>query len=361
MLLLGGDGGVGREGVRTDTVIVASIDTHTGDTTLFSLPRNLENLPFPPGSPLPRPIRTASRPAREEREPAQRRLPQRPGGAPRHPRPHRQPGRRLPQARRRRGPRPAHRLLRAGQPRRASAGWSTRSAASPSTSTTTCRSAASRPSSILPDAYIAPGPNQHMDGARALDFARGRYGLTDYLPHGPAALHDQGDRRRGRPGHPAAASTRSSRRRRRTSSAPTSRSRRSTTSSTWASGSRTPRSAASCSTQSLINPAYPDYDKIRRIVEPTRCHPPPATASSAGASSTRRGAVHRPPSTAATPSGAPPTTNPVTDVKDACAYDPAQAAAARAAGEPPTRRAEAAVTGGRTGRRSGRSRAPAAR
>src|SRR3954452_17061623 len=44
VLLLGGDGGAGREGVRTDTVIVASIDTKTGDTTLFSLPRNLENL-----------------------------------------------------------------------------------------------------------------------------------------------------------------------------------------------------------------------------------------------------------------------------------------------------------------------------
>src|SRR3954447_19268407 len=52
VLLLGGDGGAGREGVRTDTVIVASIDTSTGDTTLFSLPRNLENLPFPPGSAL---------------------------------------------------------------------------------------------------------------------------------------------------------------------------------------------------------------------------------------------------------------------------------------------------------------------
>src|SRR3954447_24754444 len=52
VLLLGGDSGPGRDGLRTDTVIVASIDTHTGDTTLFSLPRNLENLPFPPSSPL---------------------------------------------------------------------------------------------------------------------------------------------------------------------------------------------------------------------------------------------------------------------------------------------------------------------
>ncbi|HEY0508246.1 MAG TPA: LytR family transcriptional regulator, partial [Blastococcus sp.] len=52
VLLLGGDGGAGREGVRTDTVIVASIDTESGDTTLFSLPRNLEDLPFPADSPL---------------------------------------------------------------------------------------------------------------------------------------------------------------------------------------------------------------------------------------------------------------------------------------------------------------------
>ena len=33
----------------------------------------------------------------------------------------------------------------------------------------------------LPDDYIAPGPNQHMDGARALNYARGRFGLSDYL------------------------------------------------------------------------------------------------------------------------------------------------------------------------------------
>ncbi|UOY01211.1 LCP family protein [Blastococcus sp. PRF04-17] len=52
VLLLGGDGGEGREGVRPDTIIVASIDTQTGATTTFSLPRNLEELPFPEDSPL---------------------------------------------------------------------------------------------------------------------------------------------------------------------------------------------------------------------------------------------------------------------------------------------------------------------
>jgi polyisoprenyl-teichoic acid--peptidoglycan teichoic acid transferase len=52
ILLLGGDGGVDREGVRTDSMIVASIDTTTGATVLFSLPRNLEDAPFPPNSRL---------------------------------------------------------------------------------------------------------------------------------------------------------------------------------------------------------------------------------------------------------------------------------------------------------------------
>jgi len=54
VLLLGGDGGVHRTGVRTDTVILASMDADSGDTVLFSLPRNLQSLPFPPGSELDR-------------------------------------------------------------------------------------------------------------------------------------------------------------------------------------------------------------------------------------------------------------------------------------------------------------------
>ena len=52
ILLLGGDGGVDRQGVRTDSMVVASINTTTGDTVLFSLPRNLEDAPFPPDSTL---------------------------------------------------------------------------------------------------------------------------------------------------------------------------------------------------------------------------------------------------------------------------------------------------------------------
>jgi LCP family protein required for cell wall assembly len=52
VLLLGGDGAEGRVGVRTDTVILLSMDVQTGDSVMFSLPRNMMNAPFPEGSPL---------------------------------------------------------------------------------------------------------------------------------------------------------------------------------------------------------------------------------------------------------------------------------------------------------------------
>lgn len=52
VLLLGGDGGEGRDGVRTDTVILASIDVSSGKTLMFSLPRNMMNAQFPAGSEL---------------------------------------------------------------------------------------------------------------------------------------------------------------------------------------------------------------------------------------------------------------------------------------------------------------------
>jgi len=52
VLLLGGDGAIHRPGVRTDSVILASISVRTGRTILFSLPRNLEKVPFKAGSKL---------------------------------------------------------------------------------------------------------------------------------------------------------------------------------------------------------------------------------------------------------------------------------------------------------------------
>jgi polyisoprenyl-teichoic acid--peptidoglycan teichoic acid transferase len=52
VLLLGGDGGVGREGIRTDSVILLSMDADTGRSVMFSLPRNMMNAQFPDDSPL---------------------------------------------------------------------------------------------------------------------------------------------------------------------------------------------------------------------------------------------------------------------------------------------------------------------
>lgn len=52
LLLLGGDGGVNRVGVRTDSMILVSMDTRTGETVLFSLPRNMMDAQFPVDSRL---------------------------------------------------------------------------------------------------------------------------------------------------------------------------------------------------------------------------------------------------------------------------------------------------------------------
>ncbi len=50
MLLLGGDSGAGRWGLRPDSMTIASIDEDTGRTVLIGLPRNMENFPFAEGS-----------------------------------------------------------------------------------------------------------------------------------------------------------------------------------------------------------------------------------------------------------------------------------------------------------------------
>jgi LCP family protein required for cell wall assembly len=52
ILLVGSDAGPDRTGARTDTMMVASIDTRSGRTTLFGLPRNIGYAQFPVGSPM---------------------------------------------------------------------------------------------------------------------------------------------------------------------------------------------------------------------------------------------------------------------------------------------------------------------
>jgi LCP family protein required for cell wall assembly len=49
ILLLGGDAGPGRSGLRTDTMMVVSIQPSTGRTAIFGIPRNLVGVPLPDG------------------------------------------------------------------------------------------------------------------------------------------------------------------------------------------------------------------------------------------------------------------------------------------------------------------------
>lgn len=52
ILLLGGDAGPDRQGLRPDSISVASVDAETGQVTLIGIPRNLQQVPFVEGSPL---------------------------------------------------------------------------------------------------------------------------------------------------------------------------------------------------------------------------------------------------------------------------------------------------------------------
>jgi LCP family protein required for cell wall assembly len=50
LLLVGGDEGPGRWSLRTDTLMVLSVDVKSGEAALFSIPRNMVNVPLPPES-----------------------------------------------------------------------------------------------------------------------------------------------------------------------------------------------------------------------------------------------------------------------------------------------------------------------
>ncbi|WP_446665998.1 LCP family protein [Flexivirga sp. B27] len=52
ILLFGSDAGADRINQRPDSLIVASVDTKTGDTVLVSVPRNMGHVPFPKDDPL---------------------------------------------------------------------------------------------------------------------------------------------------------------------------------------------------------------------------------------------------------------------------------------------------------------------
>lgn len=51
-LLLGGDAGADRDGLRPDSISVVSVAAETGEATMFGIPRNLELVTFPEDSPM---------------------------------------------------------------------------------------------------------------------------------------------------------------------------------------------------------------------------------------------------------------------------------------------------------------------
>jgi LCP family protein required for cell wall assembly len=52
ILLLGGDAGAGRSGLRPDSISVVSLNALTGDMVTFGLPRDTDPIPFSAGSPM---------------------------------------------------------------------------------------------------------------------------------------------------------------------------------------------------------------------------------------------------------------------------------------------------------------------
>jgi polyisoprenyl-teichoic acid--peptidoglycan teichoic acid transferase len=332
ILLLGGDGGAGREGVRTDTVIVANVQTDTGATTLFSLPRNLENLPFPADSPLAAVYPNGFQAGSESESLLNAVYRNGPADHPGILGPTDDPGADFLKL----GVGEAlglhidyyllvnldgfSRLVDALGGITVNVNYYVPVGGEPSLGT-------------LPDAYIAPGPDQEMDGATALAYARGRFGLSDYLRMDRQrcvlqAIVDAAD--------PV------------------------TLLSQYQKLARTTQDIVSTDVPSgvlggvvdlalrvkdagirsvvfddtVIDPAYPDYDRIRALVREALA---PATATTAPAPpSAPASSAPSPPATAIPPPGG--NDGVAAEVADACAYDPVQAQAARDAGQPPTRR-----------------------
>jgi polyisoprenyl-teichoic acid--peptidoglycan teichoic acid transferase len=332
VLLLGGDGGEDREGVRTDTVIVASIDTATGDTTLFSLPRNLEDLPFPADSPLAD-VYPDGFDAGSESESLLNAVYR--NGPAQHPDilgPTDNPGADFLKL----GVGEAlgltidyfvlvnldgfSRLVDALGGITVNVNYYVPVGGDPGTGS-------------LPDAYIAPGANQELDGPTALAYARGRFGLTDY---------DRMARQRCTIDAIIEAADPVTLLRQYQELAATTQDIVSTD---------IPRQALDdfvdlaflvqeASVRSvvfdatLIDPAYPDYDEMRRIVQEA-IDPAPAAEETPETSPAPTSAA---PTPVEDPDAPRPPEDPAADVGDACAYDRAQAEEALAAGKPPTRR-----------------------
>jgi LCP family protein required for cell wall assembly len=329
VLLLGGDGGVGREGVRTDTVVVASIDTDTGDTTLFSLPRNLENLPFPPDSPLAEVYPNGFEAGSESESLLNAVYRNGPAAYPDILGPTDDPG---------------ADFLKLGVGEALGLTIDYYVLANLDGFARLVDALGGITVNVnyyvpingitgeeLPDDYIAPGPDQHMDGFTALQFARGRYGLTDYDRMARqrctlSAIIDEADPLTLLQGYQELAAA--------TRDIVSTDIPRSALQDFVELGDRVKDGEVTSVVfdNSVIDPAYPNYDAMRLIVISALTTGTSATPSTTAPETTAPETADPPPA-----AGERPAAEPVTDVADACAYDPEQAAAAVAAGEPPSK------------------------
>jgi LCP family protein required for cell wall assembly len=335
VLLLGGDGGEGRDGVRTDTVIVASIDTGSGETTLFSLPRNLENLPFPANSPLAEVYPDGFWYETESESLLNAVYRNGPAANPDILGPTDDPGADFLKL----GVGEAlgltidyfvlvnldgfSRLVDALGGITVNVNYWVPVGGDPGTG-------------ALPDAYIRPGPDQEMDGATALAYARGRFGLTDYDRMARQrctinAIIEAADPVTLLARYQEIAST--------TQDIVSTDIPRSALEDFVDLGFLVKDAAVRSVVfdDTIIDPAYPDYDRIRAIVEESLAPPAPAGApvTTAPESPAPEPTEDPEPAEPAEPTQA--ADDPLTDVGDACAYDPAQAQEQLAAGQPPTR------------------------
>ena len=196
VLLLGGDSGAGRWGLRPDSMTVASIDEDTGQTVLVGLPRNMTNFTFAEGSVMDEQfpdgfdcedcyLNGVATWAGDNKELF-------PGSE--------QPGRRRDHPGDRGHHRPEDQLLGDGQPRRASRTSSTRSAGSPSTCATGSRSAG-----LGSDVHRLhrAGPQEAQRPRHPLVRPRPR-GLRRLLADGPAEVRDERDAHPDQPADGAA-------------------------------------------------------------------------------------------------------------------------------------------------------------
>jgi LCP family protein required for cell wall assembly len=349
VLLLGGDGGDGRTGVRTDTVIVASIDTDTGATTTFSLPRNLQDLPFPEDSPLAEVYPDGFEAGSESES--------------------------LLNAIYRNGPaahpdilgatdNPGADFLKLGVGEALGLtidyfvlvnldGFSQLIDALGGITVNVnyyVPIGGEPTKGTLPEGYIAPGPNQLMDGERALHYARGRFGLSDY---------QRMDRQRCMLDAIVSAADPLTLLSRYQQIAATTQDIVTTDipQSVVGDFADLALKVKGAGIQSVvfddkvIRPAYPEYDEMRSLVQealnttpaPT---PTPAQKAPAGSGSTTAdggsadSTVEKPESSAAekpeSSAGSPP--SPVKNAADACVYDPVAAQEALDEGQPPIRR-----------------------